>query len=63
MAVMVNKWRLFLFLGAHPFLQLGCFGLDITFFVFAYSKTGLWPALGLPFTSLFSLLQEGVKQL
>ena len=47
------------FWGPHLFLQLGCFGLDITFFVFVYSKGGLLQALGLLFTSLFSLLQEG----
>ena len=44
--------------GGHTLvLQLGCFGLGITSFVF--SKAGHGTVLGPLFTCLFSLLQEG----
>ena len=48
------------FLGAALFLQLGCFGLDITSFCIANHKDGYKLPLVLPFNLFFfsSLLQE-----
>ena len=46
------------FRGLHSFLQLGCFGLDITSFCIASHKASHKQALVLPFNFFFSLLQE-----
>ena len=45
--------------GCTLFSQLGCFGLDITFIVFVYSKFAYGQLWGFFLAVFFSLLQEG----